>query len=194
VHETSLSGLPRRAVAIGLLALVLGGFAWRHLTGSGGHGAALRVAPVVPAQARASAARQIVVDVVGAVRRPGVYRLAQGQRVADAVARAGGLTKRAERTAVNFAAPVADGEQVVVVARGAPGAAAAGGASTSGPVSLNSASAEQLDSLPGVGPVTAQKIIAYRQQHGPFTSLDELDAIPGIGQARIANLQGLAVP
>jgi competence protein ComEA len=136
-----------------------------------------------------------VVDVAGAVAHPGLYHLHQGARVADAVARAGGLTRRAERTAVNLAAPVSDGQQVLVAARGAGGAgAAASGSSASGPVSLSSASAEQLDALPGIGPVTAQKIIGYRQQHGPFTSVEALDAIPGIGPARIANLQGLVVP
>ena len=137
-----------------------------------------------------------MVDVAGAVARPGLYRLPRGSRVADAVARAGGLTRHAERTAVNLAAPVADGQQVLVASRGSPGAAAAGSASgaTTGPVSLSSASVEQLDTLPGVGPVTAQKIVAYRQEHGPFTSVEALDAIPGIGPARIADLKGLAVP
>jgi competence protein ComEA len=99
---------------------------------------------------------------------------------------------------VNLAAPVADGEQVVVAARGSPapaGGAAAGGSPASGaPVDLNSATAEQLDALPGVGPVTAQKIVAYRTQHGPFTSAAGLDAIPGIGPARIDALKGLVVP
>ncbi len=122
-------------------------------------------------------------------------RLPKGARVADAVARAGGLTRRAERSGVNLAAPVSDGEQVLVPERGAaaaaPGAAAAAAA---GPVSLSTATAEQLDTLPGIGPVTAQKIVTYRQQHGSFTSVDGLDAIPGIGPARIAELQGLVVP
>jgi competence protein ComEA len=92
---------------------------------------------------------------------------------------------------VNLAAPLVDGEQVVVAERSAGGTGVAG---SSGPVSLSSATAEQLDTLPGIGPVTAQKIVDYRQQHGPFTSLDGLDAIPGIGAARIQELQGLAVP
>jgi competence protein ComEA len=173
---------------------------WRHV---GGHAAPapLVVAPVAPraAQQSASAAsteRPLVVDVAGAVRRPGLYRLAQGDRVADAVARAGGLTRRAERTAVNLAAPLADGEQVLVAARGSPGGGSAAGSpvATTGPVSLSSATAEQLDTLPGVGPVTAQKIVAYRQAHGPFTSVDGLDAIPGIGPARLADLRPLVVP
>jgi competence protein ComEA len=171
--------------------------ALRH--GGGGGSASLQVAPIVPTSATAGAPKRVeralVVDVVGAVRRPGLYHLAEGARVADAVARAGGLTRRADPALVNLAAPLADGEQVLVGARGqgGGGATSAGGAS-SAPVDLNSASADQLDGLPGVGPVTAQKIIAYRQEHGPFTSLDDLDAIPGIGAARIASLQGLAVP
>jgi competence protein ComEA len=141
---------------------------------------------------------EVVVDVTGAVRRPGLYRLRQGARVADAVTRAGGATPRADTMLVNLAAPLADGEQVLVPERGAGGAAAAGTSAASGspqtPLDLNSASAEQLDGLPGIGPVTAQKIIDYRQQHGPFTSVDDLDAIPGIGPARIANLKGLVLP
>ena len=168
----------------------------RHHGGSAAGAAALRVAPIRPAVSGPSAgSRPVVVDVVGAVARPGLYHLARGARVADAVAQAGGLTRRAERTAVNLAAPVSDGQQVLVAARGSPaGAAAAGGAAPTGPVSLSSASVEQLDTLPGVGPVTAQKIVAYRQAHGPFTSVEALDAIPGIGPARIADLKGLAVP
>jgi|SRR5579884_20605 len=166
---------------------------------AGGAGAAIAARA---ATAPASTARPIVVDVVGAVHRPGVYRLVQGDRVQDAVRRAGGLTRRADPAATNLAAPLADGEQVVVVARGspggvgaAPGAAGAADSSTpSAPISLSTATAEQLDTLPGVGPVTAQKIVEYRQQHGPFTSVDELDAIPGIGPSRLHDLEGLVVP
>jgi competence protein ComEA len=184
----------RRLLAVALLALVVLVLAWRH-AGAPGRAAPLRVAPIVsPAPARLTD-RRLVVDVVGAVRRPGLVRLPEGARVADAVAAAGGLARRAGRSGVNFAAPVADGQQVVVPVRGAaPGAAGGGGAATSGPVSLSSATAEQLDTLPGVGPVTAQKIVAYRQQHGAFHSVEELDAIPGIGPARLGELQGLVVP
>jgi competence protein ComEA len=185
----------RRLVAVGLVCAVALLLAWRHI---GGHAAAapLVVAPLAPHAARtAPATRHLVVDVAGAVRRPGLYRLAQGARVADAIARAGGLTRLAERTAVNLAAPLADGEQVLVAARGSPVVGAAGApAGAAGPVSLSSATAEQLDTLPGVGPVTAQKIVQYRQEHGPFTSVDGLDAIPGIGPARLADIRPLVVP
>jgi competence protein ComEA len=147
-----------------------------------------------------------VVDVVGAVRRPGLYRLAQGARIADAVARAGGTTRNADETLINLAAPLADGEQVVVPKRGtapAGGAPAAGagaggpaaaGAPAAAPVQLSTATLEQLDSLPGVGPATAQKILDYRQKHGAFHSVDELDAVPGIGPARLDQLRDLVVP
>jgi competence protein ComEA len=188
----------RRALAGALVALVLIVVAWRHVAH---HGAApqLAVAPLTVASISNSsagatpAAHELIVDVAGAVRRPGVYKLPQGARVQAAIAQAGGLTAHADPVAVNLAAPLVDGEEVVVARRGAGGVGGAAGGS-SGPVSLSSATAEQLDTLPGIGPVTAQKIVDYRQQHGPFTSLDGLDAIPGIGAARIQELQGLAVP
>jgi competence protein ComEA len=152
--------------------------------------------PSAPAVAAPSKPAQVYVDVVGAVRRPGLYRLRSGARVADAVVRAGGATRKADLQLVNLAALVADGEQVAVPKRGAGGAgvAAASGSAPSGPVHLNSATAEQLDALPGVGPVTAQKIIDYRTQHGGFGSVDELDAVAGIGPARLADLRPLVAP
>ncbi len=138
---------------------------------------------------------------MGAVRRPGLYRLREGARYADALRRAGGATRRADLALVNLAAPLVDGVQVVVPRR-APTAPAAGGASeaeavepgASGPVHLNTATLEQLDALPGVGPVTAQKILDYRQEHGAFSSVDDLDAIPGIGPARLEQLRDVAAP
>jgi competence protein ComEA len=138
----------------------------------------------------------LFVDVVGAVRRPGLYRLRDGARVADAVSRAGGPTPKAQIELVNLAARIADGEQIVVPRRGLanPAAAVSGAAVDAGPVHLNSATLEQLDALPGVGPVTAQKILDYRQQHGAFGSVDELDAIAGIGPARLEQLRGLVAP
>jgi competence protein ComEA len=96
---------------------------------------------------------------------------------------------------LNLAARIADGEQIVVPRRGVSGAVAApGGSVSAGPVHLNGATLEQLDALPGVGPVTAQKILDYRQQHGAFGSVDELDAIAGIGPARLETLRGLVAP
>ena len=140
-------------------------------------------------------ATPLYVDVVGAVRRPGLYRVQTGARVADALARAGGPTGKADLEVVNLAALLADGEQVVVPRRGAATSAAAGSAAAaSGPVHLNSATLEQLDALPGVGPVTAQKIVDYRTQHGGFGSVDELDAVSGIGPARLADLRPLVAP
>lgn len=143
--------------------------------------------------ARSRTASELVVDVAGAVRRPGLYRLARGTRIADAVAAAGGATPHADVALVNLAAPLADGEQVLVPARGA---AAADGPNPSptAPVDLNTASAEQLDALPGVGPATAQKIVDYRRAHGPFGSVDDLEAVPGIGPSKLAQLKGLVIP
>jgi competence protein ComEA len=152
--------------------------------------------------AAASASSRLVVYVVGAVHRPGLYRVPTGSRVADAVARAGGLTRKADPAGVNLAAPVADGEQLVVparlpvevaVAQGAP-VPGGDGSAPAGPVQLSVATVEQLDSLPGIGPVTAQKIVDYRTAHGAFHSVDELDEVPGIGPARVEQLRGLVVP
>ena len=157
--------------------------------------------PTPGASAAGAPAARVVVDVVGAVRQPGLYRLGTASRIADAIARAGGATGKADLAQVNLAAPLADGEQVVVPRRGSPGAPASGGganstggAEPSAPVQLSTATLEQLDSLPGIGPVTAQKILDYREKHGAFRTVDELDAIPGIGPARLDQLRDLVVP
>lgn len=149
----------------------------------------------------------VVVDVKGAVRRPGVYRVATGARVLDAVERAGGLAARADRRGVNLAARVVDGGEVVVPRRGERGgsatasspmagaagasAAAGGAAAADAPLALdiNTASATELEQLDGVGPATAAKIVAYRDQHGPFGSIEELDAVSGIGEAKLAAIR-----
>jgi competence protein ComEA len=150
-----------------------------------------------------------VVHVAGAVRKPGVYRLAEGARVQDAVRRAGGAARGADLGAVNLAARVADGQQVVVPKRApaASAAAAAGGVSagTGGggaagaiaqgpPISLSSATLEQLDTLDGVGPATAQKILDWRREHGGFRSVDDLGQVPGIGPKRLAALRERVQP
>ncbi len=153
-------------------------------------------APVVPLRTATHTrvtATQLVVDVAGAVARPGLYHLGAGTRIADAVAAAGGLSRKADATLVNLAAPLADGEQVLVPVRGAA-ASAGGGPSPTAPVDLNTATADQLDALPGVGPATAEKIIAYRQAHGPFRAIDELEGVPGIGPSKLAQLKGLVIP
>jgi competence protein ComEA len=177
-------------VSLLLVLLVVGGKLLAH-----GPRSAAAVEHTFPAPTvAAAAAGRVVVDVVGAVRRPGLYRLAGKARIADALARTGGATAKADLEQVNIAAPVADGEQIVVPRRGAVGSTAAGGATLAGPVQLSTATAEQLDALPGIGPVTAQKIVDYRAQNGAFSSVDELDAIPGIGPARIDQLRSLVVP
>lgn len=182
-------------VVAGALAIVLVLAGKLISSGSAHHARAFplpRAAPPAPPP-------QLVVDVSGAVQRPGLYRLPQGSRIADALTRAGGATAKAAVDGVNLAAPLADGEQVVVPLR-APGggsAVAPAGASpgaSSGPVSLSTATVDQLDALPGIGPVTAQKIIDYRTEHGAFHSVEELDAISGIGPAKLGQLQGLVVP
>ena len=185
----------RRVLAVGVVALLVLVVVGKLL---------LRPArPAVPPPVRIAAPvadvsepPRLFVNVVGAVRRPGLYRLKDGSRVADAVIRAGGPTPKAQIELLNLAARIADGEQIVVPRRGLanPGAAASGGAVSTGPVHLNSATLEQLDGLPGIGPVTAQKILDYRQQHGAFGSVDELDAISGIGPARLEQLRGLVAP
>ncbi len=158
------------------------------------------------------AAQPALVHVVGAVRAPGVYRLPPDSRVDDAIRRAGGAGSRADLAQVNLAAKVADGQQIVVPRRGAaatPGAAAgaaqpaspaatpapaapgaaAGGVPAGPPIDLNTATLEQLDTLDGIGPATAQKILAYRTEHGGFRSVDELAQVPGIGPKKLAALR-----
>jgi competence protein ComEA len=204
-----LAGAGRQRVAVAVLALaalVGAGVVWARATPrlvgpSGGAGAAApaaqtlpRAAPEEPAEGGPSG--QVAVHVAGRVRRPGLVRLPAGSRVHDALRAAGGVTPGADLDAVNLARKLADGEQVRIPAHGEPappppaGPAAAPGASPAAPVDLNTATAEQLDALPGVGEVTAGRIVAYRTAH-PFTSVDELLEVPGIGQRRFEQLKGL---
>jgi competence protein ComEA len=177
----------QRALVLAAAALVLLVVAGRTLAGAGAAGPR-PVATLVPERA---AVTKLFVHVAGDVRRPGLYRLAEGKRVADAVARAGGATASADTAALNLAAPLADGMQVLVPSRAA---AAGGGAATTGRVSLSSASVADLDALPGIGPVTAQKIVDHRLAHGGFSSVEDLNAIPGIGPARVEQLRELVSP
>lgn len=142
----------------------------------------------------------VVVHVAGEVERPGVYRLPAQARVADAVKRAGGVTRNGALDAINLAARLADGQQIVVPARApAAGGASAASASASAadpdaPISLGTATVEQLDTIEGIGPVTAQKIIEFRDSRGGLSSIDELDQIEGIGPATMEALRARLQP
>ncbi|MGH2962487.1 MAG: helix-hairpin-helix domain-containing protein [Solirubrobacterales bacterium] len=139
--------------------------------------------------------RDVVVHVAGAVREPGVYRLPTGSRVTDAVDRAGGAIGGAGVDGINLAAVLADGQQVVVPGRAASGAATASGAAASdGPISLGSATLEELDTIEGIGPVTAQNILDHREQQGGVSSVDDLDQISGIGPATMESLRSALQP
>lgn len=133
----------------------------------------------------------ITVHVTGAVRRPGVYELREGARVFEAVRKAGGATRRADRQGLNLAAALQDGQQVRVPARERPGTGgnASGDAAAEGPIDLNAASAAQLQELDGVGPTTAEKILRLREERGGIGSVDDLDAIPGIGPKKLEALR-----
>lgn len=147
---------------------------------------------VVPAT---TAPTPLLVHVSGAVRSPGLVSLPAGSRVIDAVTAAGGPAGSADPGAINLAARVVDGQQVVVPKRGA--AAASGGAATSGaaaPVSLSTATADQLETLPRIGPALAARIIAYRDAHGGFSSVEDLGQVGGIGPKTLAGLRDLVTP
>jgi competence protein ComEA len=171
-------------------------------SGAGPAGAAPSGASSSVSVGRAGGGR-VTVHVAGAVRRPGVYRLAAGARVDDALRSAGGPRGRADLTAVNLAAKLEDGRQVIVPERaaasaapagpgGGPGSASAGAAAAPGaPINLNTATLEQLDTLDGVGPGIARRILDYREQHGGFSRVEELGEVPGIGAKRLATLTPL---
>lgn len=159
-----------------------------------------RTAPDPPAgTAPATAGAEIVVDVGGKVREPGVHRLPAGSRVEDALRAAGGVRSGTKTDGLNRARFLVDGEQVIVgapaqPAGAGPSGAAGGPAAPAAPVSLNTATADQLDTLPGVGPVLAQHIIDYRTRNGGFRSVDELREVNGIGDRRFADLRNLVRP
>jgi competence protein ComEA len=148
---------------------------------------------------------EIYVHVVGGVTRPGLYRLSAGSRVIDAVMASGGLAEDGSQCGVNLARVVSDGEQVVVpqappgtpcraVSMSGGAGGVLGGSSAGGPVSLSTATREQLDALPGIGPALAQRIIDYREANGGFRSVDQLNEVSGIGSKVLANIAPLVTP
>jgi competence protein ComEA len=202
---------PRQLIAccLAVLAVALLGVWYVSRGGAGAAAAPPPAAIRVQDDAAAGGGGSVTVHVAGAVRDPGVYRLRSGARVDDAVSRAGGATSRADLGQVNLAAKLEDGRQVLVPRR-APATAAPAGSATAAapagsataapgaaagtpslPLNLNTATPEQLDELPGVGPATAQKILQYREEKGGFGSVEELGEVPGIGDVRLAALRDL---
>jgi competence protein ComEA len=188
-----LAGLSRREL---VLLVVLG------LLGVGGAGlwyvrslpapVAVRTAPRPEASPTPAV---LFVHVAGWVRRPGVYELNEGDRVIDAIERAGGPRRGAQTSALNLAAILTDGQQVLVPGPAPPEGTTAPGSTGSTPgatlVNVNSAAADELETLPGIGEVLAQAIISYREEHGPFTSVDELEEVSGIGPATLEEIRDL---
>lgn len=196
-----LSAKPR-AVALSVTAPAADG-ASTSASGSSLVGAFPAVGSAPPSAAPSTtvntpSAAEVVVDVAGRVRRPGLYHLPAGSRVDDAISAAGGARRGVPLRNLNLAAVLVDGEQILVgpgagaaLAGPAAPAAAAGASSPAAPVPLNTASLEQLETLPGVGPVTAQKILDYRAAHGSFSAIDQLKDVSGIGDVTFAELEPL---
>jgi competence protein ComEA len=188
-----------QVVVYGVVAVALLLVGARAIRAEGGEGESFAVAASESSGGGFTVSGQgsdLVVDVTGAVERPGVYRMPAGARVIDAVKRAGGSTARAELEAVNLAARLADGQQVVVPERvpGGVGVAAVGADAEEGPISLGTATVEQLDTIDGIGPVTAQDIIEFRDEHGGLASVDQLDQVSGIGPATMESLRARLQP
>lgn len=192
--EPGRAGKLQTAVYAGLgIVLVLLGFkALSAPADEGGEegGAGISLASEPVGGGPQASAGDVVVHVAGAVREPGVYRLAAGARVADAIERAGGTEASGDADAINLAAMLADGQQVVVPAKAPDGAAGASTATApdEGPISLGTATAADLETIDGIGPVTAADIIEYRDSNGGVGSIEQLDEIPGIGPATIESL------
>ena len=207
-----MMGLSRRQLSIyAALAVIVVAIGVRYLvaTQAGAQPSGVSLvslpseAPAAAASPSTTAAAAVVVAYVcGAVRRPGVYAFTQGARITDLIEKAGGATGAAELETVNLAALLTDGQQVVVPERGAPGVAVAasdpaatsagsGAVAAGAPVNLNTATMAELDTLPGVGPSTAQKILDYRTAQGGFKSVEDLNNVSGIGDVTFAELKDL---
>jgi len=189
---------PRRLAAWAVAALALVALSAWYLTQSRTTAdAAPPPVPTIAVQGESEGGGKVTVDVAGEVKEPGVYLLTTGARVQDALERAGGPSRKADLSQINRAAKLEDGRQVLVPAKPSRSAVAAAPAPGGGsvpaapeqPINLNTATLEQLDTLDGVGPSTAQKILDYRTEHGGFTAIEELDQIAGIGEKRLAALR-----
>jgi competence protein ComEA len=183
-HPSALTWL----LLSGLAVLLVSGYLLSHHRGA--TSAAAPGPTPLPATPASAAAATIVVDVGGRVRHPGLVTLPVGSRVADAIAAAGGALRPADIATLDLAAHVTDGQLLLIGVPGAAGAAATTGAG-GGPLDLNSATVEQLDALPGVGPVLAARIVAWREAHGGFRSVDDLQQVPGIGPRKFSDLKAL---
>jgi competence protein ComEA len=176
-------------VAVGVALLLLGVKALRASEGDAEQRSGIELATEpVGAAGPGAADGDLIVHVAGAVHDPGVYRLPAGSRVAQALERAGGPRSGAQPDAINLAARLADGQQVVVPTRTAGAAEVGAGSREDGPISLGSAELADLERIEGIGPITAQKILDYRDERGGIAAVEELDAVPGIGPATLETL------
>lgn len=194
--------LDRRAAAA-LLVVALVGVSWAGLVALRSRAAVAELAPATvlasgtplptPGSPPLAATAELLVDVQGPVRRPGVVRLPAGARVLDALRAAGGAKRGVSTSSLNLARPLSDGEQIVLASRGgaapAAGGPSGGAGAVVGPVDLNAATLADLDGLPGVGPVLAQRILDWRTEHGRFSAVEELQEVPGIGPATYSDLK-----
>lgn len=193
-----LGGLTgRELVLVGILGVIALGGAGLWYVRSLPQPVAIRAEPV-PAPSATESAPPLIVHVAGWVEEPGVYELPDGSRVIDSLQAAGGAKRGAELAALNLAAPLTDGQQVLVpraadAAQGAGATPAPAGSGATGTtlVNVNVASAEELETLPGIGEVLAATIVQYREEHGPFTSVDQLLDVSGIGEVTLEELRDL---
>lgn len=197
VDDPPAARLPGGRVVVGLVMLAAVALV-------GGYGVAMRARPRTtslslssPSAVPGRTGAKIYVHVGGAVRRPGLYQLSKGARVDDAIRAAGGVLEDANLDALNLAAKVKDGDKILVpTLNGEAETEAAGGAAGADPaqgrlINLNTATVADLDTLPGIGPALAQRIISYREQHGGFRKLEDLLDVPGIGPAKFEELRDL---
>jgi competence protein ComEA len=191
-----LSGLSRRElILVSLVGLTAAGGAGLWYVRSLPRPVEVRAAP--PRAAPSPQAQPLFVHVAGWVRKPGVYQLEEGRRVIDALDMAGGPRRGAELGALNLAAVLVDGQQVLVPGPAPPAGGSASGTPVPGAtpgstlINVNSATLEELETLPGIGEVLAQAVVAYREEHGPFTSVDQLEDVSGIGPATLEEIRDL---